>query len=144
MVREELGLSVKWAANGTLGVKWSANVLSAIDANNRTLASLSIKTLPNKCTFTELRIYCSAPSDQLNMPVSVLPDNYLKKAVSFIDDVYLVSLLDLGRSSELLADKIFDYAITGYEIDADHLEVQGDDRLLFINRFDNKLYELRP
>ncbi len=138
----ELGLNLKWPTDGALGLKWEANALNIIDANNKSLAVLNIKTLPNKCAFNEFRIYCSAPSDQLNVPVSVFPDNYLKKSISFIDDIYLISLLDLGRSPELLAIKIFDSFISGIGIDADHLEVQGENRLLFINRFDNRLYSL--
>ena len=105
--------------------------LSLIDDLGTVKANLDFTTLPEKCLVSEPQIYCAIPK---SIPAkTVLPDDYLKKALYFSDLFYQI---DITQNSSL---EIFEP--TDLVIDAINLKLI-DGKLLFINRYDNKLYSL--
>jgi len=90
-------------------------------------------SLPEKCFIGSSKIYC-AISQSLNISGKlVLPDDYLKRKVYFDDWIYEIDME--SRDINLV------YSSAGKSIDAYNLTVEGN-RILFINRYDNKLYGL--
>lgn len=136
LIPEEFGLTINWSPEGDLGLKLNdfqnASKFSLIDNLGNTLKQFSFVTLPEKCVFENRTIYCGVPQF-IGEGVS-LPDDYYKKAVYFRDDVFAIDL-DTGESALLL---------NGDEqlIDARHLTIH-DNQLIFINRYDDRLYSLQ-
>ena len=131
------GLIIKYSASGKIGLQFSSQSygtvgkLNLINDLGAIKANLDFMTLPEKCLVSEPQIYCAIPK---NIPTkTVLPDDYLKKAVYFSDLFYQI---DITQNSSL---EIF--APTNSAIDAVDLKLI-DGKLLFINRYDNKLYGL--
>ncbi len=141
VARDENNLSIKWGTAGLNGIKLSGGQLSVIDNNNSYLAKIDLKTLPAKCTFAELYVYCAAPSDPTAISQTTFPDDYLKKSFNAPDDIYQIYILGVTSQGSLLSVRYFDSLLTGSTISADHLEIQKN-RLIFINRLDSKLYSL--
>lgn len=141
LIRNESSLLWKWRNDNTSAIKWSNGALSLVDGQNRVLGTTDLKTLPEKCAFADLRIYCAASGNQASVIPSSFADDYLKKLISSDDDFYFLSLLDLGKNTNLIKIPFFSSLEIGNKIDADHLEIQNN-RLLFINRHDEKLYSL--
>ena len=130
----EVGLAVKWSDDGKFGLRLKnvnrTPLLGLIDENGQTLAELTFVTLPSKCLIKEKKIYCAVPK---NLPERVnLPEDYYKKAVYFEDGFYLIDLNTGGVSTIFIPDS---------PIDAEHLELDNN-KLLFKNRLDEKLYQL--
>ncbi len=140
LIKEESGLMVRWSPTGNTGIKW-AGALAVIDKNNTALSAIGLQTIPTKCAYGSLRIYCAAPTEQVNISNTIFPDEYMKKSVRFRDDIHLISLLNLGKQPELLNIKILDGESTIMPIEAEHLEIV-DDKLIFLNRYDKNLYTL--
>lgn len=138
------GLMINWSIDGRtdakLGLQFNSGAeergerksfLTLINEKGERRANLDFLTLPNKCFFSEPKIYCAIP---LEIPkAAILPDDYLKKAVYFKDFLYQI---DTGKNS---FSEIF--SATEQAIDAIRLSI-SDNQLLFINRYDNKLYSL--
>lgn len=141
IIREEPGLDVKWAPSGSFGIKHSGNILSKIDANNRALADFDVLTLASKCAIFENDIYCAAPSDQTGITRN-FADDYLKKTVKSSENIYYVSAAGTAGLPRLISVGLLNPLIQPGLIEADHLEIQGGRRLLFINRYDSRLYSL--
>jgi len=142
LIKEEAGLDVLWSDDGQLGLKFSgngfSNSLTLIDNENRALANLDAVTLPSsKCTFNQDKVYCAIPASI--PPRTKLPDEYLKKQIFFADLFYTINLSS-GRV-DLLLDVVSTLISLDITIDADHLSLQND-RLLFMNRYDQRLYSL--
>lgn len=135
VVRNESGLLIKWVVDGSLGLKLSGSSLSLVDKTNRELVSLGITTLPGKCAISNSLLYCAASDSEWDL------DKYLRKVKIFLDNIYVIPLIGLSQSPRLVGVTIFDSLLSGSAIDAEHLEITKD-RLLFINRLDNKLYGL--
>ncbi|MBT9171290.1 MAG: hypothetical protein DDT18_01663 [Actinobacteria bacterium] len=135
------GLMINWSidgrTDGKLGLQFnsgkegSKDSLILINEKGEKRANLDFLTLPNKCFFAEPKIYCAVP---LEIPKdTILPDDYLKRAVYFKDFLYQIdinqnSLSDIFSASEPV-------------IDAVRLFISGN-QLLFINRYDDRLYSL--
>lgn len=135
IINGEFGLDINWSANASLGIKLSNTErvpkLTLIDNLGITLANFPFITIPEKCLIESSKLYCGIPK---NIPQgSVFPDDYYKNKVYFVDDIYEIDL------STNKTTKLFD----GNEIaiDAYNLKLK-DNALLFINKYDNKVYSL--
>jgi hypothetical protein len=131
------GLILNWSRSGKVGLEFSAqperrvNRLNLINEQGTPRAVLDFITLPDKCFISEPKVYCAVPND---IPVkTTLPDDYLKKAVYFRDNFYQVDI-DQNSMTEIFTE-------TEPAIDATHLNLI-DNKLFFINRYDNKLYSI--
>ena len=131
------GLMMKWSADGKAGLQFSSQSegregrLNLINEQGAVQAVLDFITLPDKCFIFQPKIYCAVPE---SIPAkTVLPDDYLKRAVYFRDVFYQIDITQ-NSLSEILA---------GIEptLDATRLNLV-DNKLLFINRYDNGLYQL--
>ena len=139
VVREEAGLSVKWDGVGKNAIKWSGGSLDIIDSSNQLIGITDLKTLPQKCSFEATKVYCAVPLNQSDVSSNDF-DRYLKRLINFNDVIYLVSLANLsGNQTHLIAINVFDF--TDQPADLWHLESRNG-KLIFINRWDNKLYSL--
>lgn len=137
VAREESGLSIKWDGSGSDGLRWSFGQLSLIDKSNKTLSNIMLKTLPSKCVFTDIKIYCAAPENQSSTEAGALSDAYLKGTVNLNDNIYsaYLSIIKTSPTSYPLVENV------SAGTNLDHLEILND-RLIFINRKDRKLYSL--
>lgn len=98
-------------------------------------ASMSLNTLPEKCSFSydHKQIYCAVSYENNKGSGLVLPDDYLMGAVYFHDWIYKIDVDTLKVSLLLnLPDKM---------IDASNLK-EVKNQLFFINRLDGQLYVL--
>lgn len=125
----EIRLSDKPSASGPNNI-WSVNV------KNKTITKLNDEARPNvltllgKCITADAKTYCAVPQNL--PPETVLPDDYLKRKIYTNDDFYA-------------GDKLLVKGSEDNPVDAVNLLVR-DDKLFFINRYDQKLYslEIRP
>ena len=94
------GLMVNWSIDGRTDEKLGLRFNSGKEGNKDSLIMINEKgekranfdflTLPNKCFFAEPKIYCAVP---LEIPKdTILPDDYLKKAVYFKDFLYQIDV----------------------------------------------------
>lgn len=133
------GLMVKWSPFGDRGLMFTTNEgrehkLSIIDNNGNRLKDLRFVTMPDKCVMvTASQMYCAIPRDQESLTHMTLPDDYLKRSVYFKDGIYQIDI-DKDSIRGIFEDE-------NPDIDATDLTVL-DNRLLFINRYDRKLYSL--
>jgi hypothetical protein len=136
IVDAETGLNISWSGNYDLGLKIStANKtaqLSLIDLKGVKAMDMSFITVPNKCLVGPSKIYCGIPKNIRDG--IVLPDNYFTREDYFIDDIFE---LDLPTNK---ITKLFDG--NAAILDAYNLTVK-DGSLLFMNRYNNKLYSLK-
>lgn len=138
LIAEGPGLIVNWADDGKSGIKSvslnkKSPEMSLIDDKGAMKASLDFKTTPDKCLIKQTKIYCAIPQGHNALVDPSLPDDYLKRAVYFKDSIYVVDMVSNSYN------QVFD----GNDpiIDATHLSLAGN-VLLFINRYDSKLYKL--
>ena len=132
------GLIINWSADGKMGIRFrttEARVpeIGLVNDGGATVANLDFTTLPDKCLVGQSKIYCAIPQTHNSVQEPLLPDDYLKRAVYFQDLIYSIDMITNS----------FGAIFTGQEpaIDATHLSLTGN-QLLFINRYDNKLYGL--
>ncbi len=137
LANEMSGLIIKWSADGKIGLEFSSQSqgrisrLNLIDNKGAVQANLDFMTLPEKCLILQPKIYCAIP--QNIPPRTVLPDDYLKRAVYFNDVFYQIDI----------SQNFFTEIPIGTEsiIDAVNLKLI-DNKLFFINRYDDKVYSL--
>ncbi|MDP3880784.1 MAG: hypothetical protein Q8Q32_01195 [bacterium] len=95
---------------------------------------LSFTTIPDKCSFASSDIlYCAIPEQQ-NETVDY-PDSYLQGAAYSQDN-----FIQLNTNS-LSSKTVLSSAQHDLNLDAKDLEILGE-KIYFINRYDNQLYEL--
>lgn len=134
------GLMVRWAPFGTRALKFTTtegrvHKLALIDDKGVEQAAVKFVTLPNKCVMTgPTQMYCAIPRDQGALAKMALPDDYLKRKVYFKDGIYQIDITNNGIRAI--------YEEDAPAIDATDLTVLND-RILFINRYDRKLYSLK-
>ncbi len=134
------GLMVSWTPFGDRGLEFTTNdgrahKLSIIDGNGNRLKDLRFVTLPNKCTMvTSSQMYCAIPRDQESLTHMTLPDDYLKRSVYTKDGIYQIDI-DKDSIRGIFEDE-------NPDIDAVDLKMVDNNKLLFINRYDRKLYSL--
>ncbi len=136
-LQNERGLSVVWSKEADLGLKLTTNnskaiTLDLINSKGDTLKDFSFITLPDKCLIEQRKIYCGVPQAKPNPGIS-LPDDYYKRAIYFKDDIFMINLNDGSVTKLLNGDDQL--------VDAYRLSIQNN-RLYFLNRFDNRLYSL--
>ncbi len=135
------GLMVNWSVDAGVknksGLQFNSRLegregsLTLINEKGEKQASFNFLTLPNKCFFSSPQIYCAVPSE---IPAqTILPDDYLKKAFYSNDSIYQIDI-DKNSFTEILG-------AGNPIIDAVKLRF-SDGKLFFINRYDNKLYQL--
>ncbi len=131
------GLIIKWSSDGKMGMQFSSQSegresrLNLINEQGVVRENLGFVTLPDKCLISDLKIYCAIPE---SIPLkTVLPDDYLKRAVYFKDIIYQIDISQ-NSFSEIFTE-------TEPVIDAVRLNLLNN-KLLFINRYDNRLYQL--
>jgi len=136
LINGEYGLDIKWAKDGNLGLKMNTAdrvaKLSLIDNFGSGIVNFTFLTMPEKCLLEAQNIYCGIPKN-IREGI-ILPDNYYKKSDYFVDDIFQINL----PTGKIV--KLFD----GNEValDATDLKIK-DNALLFINRYDQKVYSLR-
>jgi len=132
------GLMINWAKDNSLGLKFSVtqkgeSELNLIDSAGVAKASLGFSTLPDKCLIGLAKIYCAIPQNYNAVKAPLLPDDYLKKAVYFEDKIYEIDI----KANSFLEIPIGAETV----IDAVNLSLAGN-AVIFMNRYDNKLYKL--
>ncbi|MDQ3245233.1 MAG: hypothetical protein M3P22_02740 [bacterium] len=102
-----------------------------------TTKKISIKTLPEKCTWTEdgSEIYCAMPRNLTN---NSYPDVWYMGEVSFSDQIWRINTESLNTG--LVLDPL--QTDGGEDIDGTHLKY-NDGYLFFINKKDSYLWELK-
>lgn len=134
----DTGLIINWAKDLSYGLKFTSNEmgvgeLNLLDKNGTIKANLNFKTMPEKCAVTISKIYCAVPYDKTSVKEPFLPDDYLKRAVYFSDFIYEIDIN--SNTLKTLLDQ------TEPALDAFNLSLSGN-QILFINRYDNKIYGL--
>lgn len=137
---DEYGLMLNWAKDGgEFGLKFESDTigknskLNLIDRNGTLRANLGFLTLPDKCFIGLAKIYCAIPQSYTSFQEPNLPDDYLKRVAYSMDEIHEI---DINQNSFVSL-----YSDAEPDLDAEHFELFGD-RLLFINRYDNKVYGL--
>ncbi|MBI5401754.1 hypothetical protein HZB05_02945 [Candidatus Wolfebacteria bacterium] len=133
------GLMVNWAKLGETAVRFFSigrdYTLDFIDNKGNVRGVFQFKTLPDKCFIASpTQIYCAIPRDQEVFSRLIFPDDYLKRAIYFQDSVYLIDFAQNQFHPLFDADEP--------TIDAINLSILNNNQLLFINRYDGKLYGL--
>lgn len=132
----QFGVDIIWSKDAKQGIKLASinNVprLELINEFGDADVVFTFLTVPEKCLIESSKIYCGVPKN-IRSGI-VLPDDYYKKKDYFVDDIFELDL-PTGKIA-----KLFD----GNEvaIDASNLKIK-DGSLLFINRYDNKVYSLK-
>lgn len=139
-ITEGRGLMFNWAKLGGVGLEFSSSQdrnyrLTLIDDSGAARGDFKFITLPDKCFISSpQQIYCAISRDQSIFSTNeIFPDDYLKRAAYFKDGIYQV---DIGQNK---FQALFE--AESPLIDATNLTLDGN-RILFINRYDNKLYSL--
>ena len=133
------GLMVQWSPMGDRALKFTTtegrgHKLAIIDNTGAELMTLRFVTMPDKCVMTtSAQMYCAIPRDQESLSHMILPDDYLKRNVYFKDGIYQIDLANNGIKTIFEDEDPI--------IDATDLSVLND-KILFINRYDKKLYSL--
>ncbi|KKS82765.1 MAG: hypothetical protein UV58_C0005G0019 [Candidatus Wolfebacteria bacterium GW2011_GWC1_43_10] len=132
------GYSLVFSSPFNFGLEFSSSArteskIGLIDKSGKSLAELSFSTVADKCSFSlEKKVaFCAVPYSANKSSGLVLPDDFLKRAVYFKDEIYRI---DLESSA---VDIVFDLEDTLFDmVDIKH----RSDQLFFINRYDNQLY----
>lgn len=132
------GLIINWSADGKMGIRFrttEARVpeIALVSDKGGALANLDFTTLPDKCLVSQPKMYCAIPQSHNFFGEPLLPDDYLKHAVYFKDFIYSIDTVQNSFTPIFTQDNP--------AIDATHLSLTGN-RLIFINRYDNKVYSI--
>ena len=132
-----LGLTINWSKDSSYGLRFVSakpeGKLNLIDSSGAIKANINFLTLPEKCWVSLVNLYCAVFYSYTSKSLPILPDDYLKKAVYFEDKIYSI---DLNKNS---FEQLNIYPQSS--IDAVNLSVLGKN-ILFINRYDKKIYQL--
>ena len=134
----DTGIMVNWAKDGSIGLKMGSNQkgegkLNLMGNDGIIKANLDFFTLPEKCFVSLVKIYCGLSQSQTVIKNPALPDDYLKKAVYYSDYLYEI---DIPTNSYSLI-----FSDPNFNIDFSDLSLFNNN-LMFINRYDKKLYKL--
>ncbi|MCP6720112.1 MAG: hypothetical protein KJI72_02170 [Patescibacteria group bacterium] len=136
LIAPEQGLTTIWSGDKRFAFLFGADSGFLILNDNFQIAlPTPFSTLPQKCNVSASKIYCFVPQ---NVPLDVnLPDDYLQKKFYSIDDLFALDI-ESGSVERILTSNTGGFPA----IDAKNVQPL-DDRLYFINRYDNYLYELK-
>lgn len=110
--------------------------LSSAKSNGSAIQQTDIKTLPEKCVFSQdnENIYCAEP--RIIPEDAIMPDDYYKKTFSSNDALWKVNI-NTGRR-----DFLYEFQ-ENIDFDLNNLTLAKDEKYLyFINRNDGLLYRL--
>lgn len=133
LMLEENGLWIKWDKSTGYGIKFSSapnKQLTVVNTKGTPITESLLLTFPDKCVTTADTLYCAVPKTSL--AGKDLPDDYLKHLFYTNDAIYKV---DLKKG---FTDRIFSSFTT---LDAVNLKII-ENRLYFINRYNNQLYQI--
>lgn len=148
---ERFGATTLWDTSGLglilgSGSSGRTGSLSLINKTGSSLRTLNLLTLPSKCAFMRqvaagtstqpveiTHLACGVPRDVKLLTSANIPDDYLQKSFFTSDDFYKIDL----KTGNI--DSVF----TSLEkrLDADNVRTFNN-RLFFVNRYDQKLYTL--
>lgn len=134
------GLMFNWNKDGgEFGLKFESDIkgagrtLSLVDFTGATRANMGFSTLPNKCFIGVEKIYCAIPQSYTSFQEPKLPDEYLKRGAYSTDFIYVIDIVQNSFNA------IFTEAEPA--LDAIHF-TPFDGQLLFMNRYDDRVYSL--
>ena len=137
------GLMTQWSPDGALGLLSEAIgertlQLRLIDNSGAVMANIiSFVTLPEKCLISDPQIYCAIPKRYNSITSPIMPDDYLKRAVYSIDKFSLINF----SAEEQTSNTTLIFNEEEPAIDAIHLSF-FENKLIFINRYDDRIYSL--
>lgn len=135
------GLTTLWNKNGSLGLRYTANISPNIDIVNaagKTIMSWSRPTSPEKCFIESTAILCATPTDSF-LP-SRFRDNYLQRALYTKDNLVITPIRNNTPARDQTTTTSFSEN-TETVVDAYRLE-KINNSLYFINRYTQQLYVL--
>lgn len=148
-LEDQFGVVARWDRSGIgllLGSGSSGRTgnLRVIGKNGATLKNFTLLTIPSKCAFLApptgtstqtvpdpTYLVCGVPRDVKILTSSVIPDDYLQKEIYTSDDFYKIDVAS-GNIDDVLAG-------IEKQFDADDLRTFNN-RVFFVNRYDQKLY----
>lgn len=134
----DTGIMVNWAKDASIGLKMGSNQkgegnLNLMGNDGTIKANLEFFTLPEKCFVSMIKIYCGLSQNQTVIKNPLLPDDYLKRAVYYSDYLYEIDV-PTNAFSLIFND-------LNFNIDFSRLSLFNNN-LIFINRYDKKVYKL--
>ncbi|MEK7464349.1 MAG: hypothetical protein AAB617_01070 [Patescibacteria group bacterium] len=134
VVPPERGLIIGWARDGSTAFKFSALSFYTLGLNLASAIKTDFVTLPEKCDAVLEVGFCFVPQ---NLTLrNVLPDDYFSKEFFSIDALIQFDVIS-GLSQEILRSGEGNVVA----LDAKNPKVFRN-KIYFINRYDNNLYEL--
>ena len=136
LIAPERGLTITWSGDKKFIFLFGATSgFLILNDNFQTVMPTPFSTLPQKCNSSGSKIYCFVPQ---NIPTGVsLPDDYLQKKFYSIDDLFVLDI-ESGSVERVLTSNTGEFPA----IDAKGIQPL-DNKLYFINRYDNYLYEIK-
>ncbi len=132
------GLTTLASPDGKLVLFGDNNLsLSLYNISKKTVESLGVKTLPEKCVWnkTSVAVYCAVPKIT---PQGFYPDDWYRGEVSFSDDIWKIDMT--SKNTDLVSNPISE---TGQEVDGVKLALDKDENyLFFVDKKDSFLWEL--
>jgi len=136
LIAPQEGLTLRWSKDKKIAFKFTApaNLLILSGDLRNVITEASFQTLPQKCGASPDAAYCFEPQ---RLPANInMPDDYLQKKFYSIDSLFRVGLKGDGLQ-RLLTSGLGEFPA----IDAKNPQILGN-KIYFINRYDNYLYEL--
>ncbi len=135
IIKDEAGLVITWPNQEGIGLKLQSisqkPQLELIDQSFNSLLRFSFLTVPEKCAFQGVKAFCAVPRSI--SPDIKLPDDFYKRSVNFEDDFYQFDFSN-GSIRSILKN-------TAPSLNAVFPQIFNSS-LLFINRYDNRLYKI--
>lgn len=128
------GLWISWDKTASSGIKFVGKPQSSLEVINlkgEIVYTSPFLTFPDKCALAGKALYCAVP--QTPPRDDNLPDAYLKRSFYTNDNIYE---MDLASKQQTLI-----FANSPVKLDIIDLRVDGQ-KMYFINRYDQKLYQL--
>ena len=112
--------------------------LKIANPNESTIKELIFASLPEKCAWSQdnRTLFCAAPKEISDL--AVLPDDYYKKNVDFVDNFWRINL-DTEEIVQIYTSNKNETAYNAKNL----LLSSSEDYLLFINQKDGLLYSLK-
>jgi len=129
------GLILNWSPDKKMALELNvqnfSGILNIIDENGDLIQELSFLTMPQKCGWAPDVLFCAIPRDLKTR--TRYPEDYLQNGFFSADDVFKFNL----KTGEVVQI----WSKEEEALDFWNMKVV-ENRLLFVNRFDGKLYSL--
>jgi len=137
------GLTVKFSPDGSKLLYSYTNAyghdlsLNIMDINGKITKNLTLKTLPDKCVWSQniQIIYCAVPKNLTNS--QLMPDDFYKN-YQFIDDFYKINL-ETGETTPIYPEETSQYKFNAKDLILDSMETY----LIFHNKNDLLNYSIK-